>query len=49
MIIARLVLQWCKLCGRIGRWFLWQEWKPFCDREEFDEAIKRFREEEDYD
>jgi hypothetical protein len=33
------------LCGRIGTWFLWQEWKPFADRGEFDEAIKRFREE----
>jgi len=32
------------LFGKIGEWFLWQEWKQFADREEFDSAIKRLRE-----
>ena len=31
------------LCGKIGEWFLWQEWKHCTDREEFEKDIRRLR------
>lgn len=45
-LLAKIQMKWCLLCGRIGEWFLWQEWKPFTGRDEFNEAIKRLREED---
>lgn len=36
------------LCGKIGEWFLWQEWKQCTDREEFEADIRRLRGVEKY-
>ena len=41
--IASIRVKYVILCGRIGEWFLWQEWKEFVDREEFEIAIRRLR------
>jgi len=32
-----------RLCGKIGEWFLWQEWKRYTDRKEFDSDIRKLR------
>ena len=41
--IAKVEIKYCLLCGKIGEWFLWQEWKHFTDREEFENDIRRLR------
>ena len=41
--IAGIEFRIGRLCGKIGEWFLWQEWKQYTDREEFNEAINRLR------
>jgi hypothetical protein len=41
--IALVRIRYGLLCGRIGEWFLWQEWKQCTGREEFEEDIKRLR------
>ena len=40
---AAIEIKVAMLCGRIGEWFLWQEWKQCTDREEFEESIRRLR------
>jgi hypothetical protein len=42
-LIEGLKLRFGLLCGKIGEWFLWQEWKQCTDREEFNKDIRRLR------
>jgi len=46
--MAGIELRYAMLCGRIGEWFLWQEWKQCSDREEFEADIRRLRGVEKY-
>jgi hypothetical protein len=38
-----LVFKASIICTDIGEWFLWQGWKHYASRSEFDDAIGRFR------
>jgi len=41
--VCGIELRWGMFCGRVGEWFLWQEWKQCTDREEFERDIRRLR------
>lgn len=41
LVWAEIELRYGLYCGKIGEWFLWQQWKQCVDREEFEKALKR--------